>query len=47
MVPLIWLKLCGDLCKELGLYTGIPTPTTDVVPALMRPRAQRATEVQH
>jgi 2-dehydropantoate 2-reductase len=33
--------------QELGLYTGVPTPTTDVVLALMRQRSQRATSVLH
>ena len=33
--------------QELGLYTGIPTPTTDVVLALIRQRAQRATGALH
>jgi ketopantoate reductase len=27
--------------QELGLYTGIPTPTTDVVLALIRQRMRR------
>ena len=33
--------------QELGLYTGIPTPTTDVVLALIRQRAQYATGGLH
>ena len=33
--------------QELGLYTGIPTPTTDVVLALIRQRAQYATGSLH
>jgi 2-dehydropantoate 2-reductase len=33
--------------QELGLYTGIPTPTTDVVLALIRQRAQYATGALH
>ena len=33
--------------QELGLYTGIPTPTTDVVLALIRQRAQHATRALH
>jgi 2-dehydropantoate 2-reductase len=33
--------------QELGLYTGIPTPTTDVVLALIRQRAQHATAALH
>jgi 2-dehydropantoate 2-reductase len=33
--------------QELGLFTGIPTPTTDVVLALIRQRAQRATGALH
>ncbi len=33
--------------QELGLFTGIPTPTTDVVLALIRQRAQRATVALH
>ena len=33
--------------QELGLYTGIPTPTTDVVLALIRQRAQHATGSLH
>jgi len=33
--------------QELGLYTGIPTPTTDVVLALIRQRAQHATQALH
>ncbi len=33
--------------QELGLYTGIPTPTTDVVLALIRQRAQCATGALH
>jgi 2-dehydropantoate 2-reductase len=33
--------------QELGLYTGIPTPTTDVVLALIRQRAQHATGALH
>jgi 2-dehydropantoate 2-reductase len=33
--------------QELGLYTGIPTPTTDVVLALIRRRAQYATGALH
>jgi 2-dehydropantoate 2-reductase len=33
--------------QELGLYTGIPTPTTDIVLALIRQRAQRATGALH
>ena len=33
--------------QELGLYTGIPTPTTDVVLALIRQRAKYATGALH
>ena len=33
--------------QELGLYTGIPTPTTDVVLALIRQRAQYSTGALH
>ena len=33
--------------QELGLYTGIPTPITDVVLALIRQRARYATESLH
>ncbi|MDQ6923868.1 MAG: 2-dehydropantoate 2-reductase [Pseudomonadota bacterium] len=33
--------------QELGLFTGIPTPTTDVVLALIRQRAQRAAGALH
>jgi 2-dehydropantoate 2-reductase len=33
--------------QELGLYTGIPTPTTDVVLALIRQRARAATGALH
>jgi 2-dehydropantoate 2-reductase len=33
--------------QELGLYAGIPTPTTDVVLALIRQRAQYATGSLH
>ena len=33
--------------QELGLYSGIPTPTTDVVLALIRQRAQQATAALH
>jgi 2-dehydropantoate 2-reductase len=33
--------------QELGLYTGIPTPTTDVMLALIRQRARAATGALH
>ena len=33
--------------QELGLNTGVPTPTTDVVLALIRQRARRATGTLH
>jgi len=33
--------------QELGVHTGIPTPTTNVVLALIRQRAQYAPGVLH